>query len=520
MSRVQLFVMFLCLHAVFFPFCTSHAMGDWTSFRNGGGSRSAAPLPINWSPDRGIAWQRELVGYGQSTPVAFGEHLYVCSVDGGMKEQCVLQCLDIKTGHEVWQYRMPAATTAASNYMASRAAPSPATDEHAVYAFYEGGDVVAVDHSGNLLWKRTLTSDYGPFDNNHGLGASPALHQNKLILNIEHRGPSYVIALDTMSGKTVWKTDRTSSSSWSSPIVARCQGVEQVIISSGGTASGYDFETGDLKWSVTGLDGNSVPSPTVVESRLFIGARPAEFSTDDGSGANCCIDLARVGEDNAPFAWRASRVSCDYASPVLAGAYAYYINKSGVLHCLNASTGQTLYSKRIGIQCWGTPIVAGEYVYFFGKDGRTVVVRVQDELSIVATNDLWDLNDPPKPESYVEAVRSEPRQGVAGEGSSGNTRRSGGPGAGMRTMIQNADLNKDGVLDVDEIPTDLKPMLNRIDSNSDGSLDASEIAAMLENFAARRADSQASSRDPIVYGAIASDGRIVIRTGTRIYCVR
>lgn len=520
-ARVQCCVKGFVSPLAFLALLGGSGMCDWTSFRNGGVSQSSVPLPTKWSPESGIAWQRELIGYGQSTPIVFGERLYVCSVEGEMKDSCVLQCLSLQSGEEVWQYRMPAANRAASNYMASRAAPTPAVDENAVYAFYEGGNVVALDHAGKLLWKRDLTAEYGPFDNNHGLGASPTLYKNRLILNVEHRGPSYLIALDTSNGQTLWKTDRPSSSSWSSPIVAPCRGRTQVIVSSGGTASGYDVETGVLDWKVDGLEGNSVPSPTVLDSKLLIGARPAEFSADESSGANCCIDLERVGEQGKEVLWRASKVSCDYASPVVAGSYAYFLSKAGVLHCLRVDTGEVLYSKRLGIQCWGTPIVSGDSVYFFGKDGRSIVIRVQDEFEIVATNDLWDLSNPPKPESYVEAVRSEARGGESGgEGGRPNGRRGGGAGGGMMAMIQTADKNSDGILSAEEIPQDLKPMLARVDLNSDGSLDAAEIKAMSESFAARRADSQASARDPIVYGAVAAGDRIVIRTGTRIYCIQ
>ncbi len=145
-----------------------------------------------------------------------------------MKDECLVSCLELATGKSLWTYRQPASAKAASNYMASRAAPTPMVDRNGVFAFFESGDLVAVDHSGKLVWNRSLSSEYGAFDNNHGLGSSPTQTDSLVILNVEHKGPSYLIAIDKSNGKTVWKTDRKSSSSWSSPIVLSAETNKQL----------------------------------------------------------------------------------------------------------------------------------------------------------------------------------------------------------------------------------------------------------------------------------------------------
>ena len=193
-----------------------YSFADWPSFRNGGASQVASSLPTTWSATQGIAWQRELIGYGQSTPVVRGDKIYLAAVEGAMKDNCVIQCLDMKSGNELWKYSFESSNKAPSNYAASRAAPTPIVENDAVYSFFESGDVVAVDHKGKRLWQRNLTADYGKFENGHGLGASPVQAKGHMILNIEHKGPSYLLALGNKTGATVWKTDRPSSSSWSS----------------------------------------------------------------------------------------------------------------------------------------------------------------------------------------------------------------------------------------------------------------------------------------------------------------
>ncbi|MFM7831948.1 MAG: PQQ-binding-like beta-propeller repeat protein, partial [Planctomycetaceae bacterium] len=145
-----------------------------------------------------------------------------------------------------------------SNYSASRAAPTPVVDASGVYCFFEGGDVLALSHSGELLWKRDLVAEYGRFQNNHGLGSSPTQTDDLVILNIEHRGPSFLLALQKRTGATVWRSERPSGTSWTSPIVAEFGGELQVIVSSAGSVTGWSPRDGVQLWTVGGLAGNSV----------------------------------------------------------------------------------------------------------------------------------------------------------------------------------------------------------------------------------------------------------------------
>ena len=485
------------------------ACADWTSFRNGGESRADSDLPVRWSPESGIAWQRELPGYGQSSPVIRDGRLFVTAVAGPMKERLVIACISLKDGALIWSYEQPAANQGASNYMASRAAPTPAVDEAGVYAFFESGDVVAVDLDGKLRWKRDLTADFGEFDNHHGLGSSIAQSSDTVFINIEHHGPSYLLALAKATGATTWRTDRDSSSSWSSPLVANVQERPQVIVSSGGSVVGYSQSDGKQLWKVGELEGNSVPSPTLDGSRLLVGARIAEFTDGSGNRSNCCLDLTRLSNGKVGVQWSASRAISDYASPVVCQGNAYFVNKLGALHCLDAATGEIRYTQRLDGECWATPVVTDSLVYFFRKDGGTRVLRAGPAYKLVAENRLWDPATPPKPETYVE---HQPKRG----GHGGPTRG----GGGLASALLAADANKDGVVTLGEAPERFRGMFPRGDADKNGELDEAEIEAMSKSFAARRAESRNSARDPIVYGAAASAGAIVVRTGTRLYCIQ
>jgi len=511
---------------------------SWTGFRNGGTSRLSGSLPLQWSPDAGISWQTETDGYGQSAPVIADGKVFVASVIGEQKEQCAVTAFELKDGQRVWQHRFEAARQAPSSYMMARSAPTPVVVSDAVYVFFESGDLVAVSPDGQQLWHRDLNADYGPFQNNHGLGSSPAQTADMIVLNMEHKGPSFVLAVDKRTGKTRWKTDRPSGSSWTTPIVAGPDSQQQVVVSSGGDVSGYDPENGNQLWSVEGLEGNSVPSPCAVGEYVFIGARIPEFgSASDAAKSNLCIRI--TGDSAQPYelCWRATKAVSDYASPVVDGEQVYFLNKVGVLYCVDAMSGETIYQQRLRAECWATPIVTQDGIYFFAKDGTVKVVQRGREFGVVATNQLWDQKDPPEPETYREAARSHGHGSHSAEAGSGHggppggdgskpsgkgesaSPASGGRASGMIAAMMKGDINVDGILQADEISADFRPMLKRVDTNGDGSLDQKELAAMAKSFAERRKNSQASSRDPIVYGVAAVPGTIVVRTGTRLYCI-
>ena len=502
----------------------------WREFRNGGRSEATGELPLAWSPTSGIGWQKELIGYGQSIPIIQAGRAYLTSVDGPMKDACVVTCLDLRSGETLWTERFDASQKAASNLMASRAAPTPLIDDQRLIAFFESGDCAAFDLAGKKLWHRDLVKDYGRFDNNHGLGTSPSQNAELVFINIEHRGPSYLLALDKATGQTRWKVDRPSSSSWSSPVVARREGIEHVIVSSAGKVDAYVANSGDLAWTMGGLDGNSVPSPTIIDNQIFVGARVPEFGGEgDASRSNLCITLGNSSQAQPQVAWRAAKAVSDYASPVVSGKFVYYINKIGVLYCLDRETGNMHYMERLGTQCWATPIVTGDKLFFFGKDGKTQIVRAGEKFDLLASNLLWNPDSPPKPESYVETSSSE-SGGGPNAGSGGGPRGPGGPGAaaggaggrrgsGMLESLAQRDNNGDGKLTEDELPADFRAMMARVDKNGDGAIDRDELKAMAESFAARRSDSREAARDPIVYGAAAAEGSILVRCGTRLYCI-
>jgi outer membrane protein assembly factor BamB len=367
--------------------------GRWPSLHNGGNtSTELQRLPLHWSEAEGIRWQVQLPGYGQSAPAIWDGRIYVTAIEGDQKETCILLVFDLATGTVLWTHRFPATTQMENSYMVSRAAPTPMVDQQGVYALFESGDLHALTHAGQLRWSLSLFDEHDRhFDNAHGYGASPAQTSDAIIVVVDHRGPSYLAAISKMAGQEIWKTARTSRASWTSPKVTQVGDHEQIVISSGGTVDGYDTATGKQLWSHTGLTGNMIISATVQGDRVFVGADVGnrEQDAESAQASNCCLRITPDSAEAYVLQWKAQRALAHYASPLAHGPHVYYLNKVGVLYCLDTQTGEEIFAQRTRGPCWAQPIAAGRHLYLFHKDGQTTVIEAGRTFSVVARNRLW-----------------------------------------------------------------------------------------------------------------------------------
>lgn len=346
---------------------------SWPGFRGNGGSHSEAKnLPLKWSEESSVAWSQELDGYGQSSPVVYGDHVIVTSVLGDNKETVRIDCLDLKSGEPVWTQSFDASQQVKKSTYVSQAAPTPVVDGERVYAFFESGDVIALSHEGELIWKRSLTKDFGEFAGNHGVGASAALASSGLIVLVDHDGPSYLICLDLETGEDVWKVDREKRVSWSSPIVAGSGDDEEILISSNGVAESYKATDGTRKWIFEGIEGNTVASPGVSGSHVIVG------SSDRGESIAIPRDSSgELGKD--AVVWTAEKSASSFGSPLVHDGLVYFVNKAGVAFCNNLEDGSLNWALRLPASCWASPVAAGNRIYFFSTNGTTTVLEANAE---------------------------------------------------------------------------------------------------------------------------------------------
>lgn len=398
------------------------ASHNWPGFLADGTNRtSAQALPMHWSPDEGVAWEVKIPGYGQSSPVVWRSRVFVTSIDGDNKERCLVYAFDLKTGEKLWTSEFAASQKTKYGYMVSRAAPTPAVDGNGLYVFFESGDVAKFSHDGEKQWNRSLVKEYGEFQSNHGIGSSLAQTDNSLVILAAHDGPSYLLSIDKASGKTLWKAQRESRVSWTSPIAAKVDDKTQIVVSSNGSVQGYDAADGSVLWTLDGISGNTIPSASFSGDRVLIGAGVGRRNPDEALAArsNCCLQLKeRDGEPGYDVAWSATKATSSYATPLAHRGCAYFVNKVGVVYCLDLATGKQHYAKRIDGACWASPLGVGDHVYFFTKKGVTTVIKAGPKFEKVASNQLWneeatptDTEQPASESAAGEATSRQPSSG-------------------------------------------------------------------------------------------------------------
>ena len=349
-------------------------------------------VPTTWSPEKNIAWKVKLTGSGQSSPVVWADRVFVTSIDGALKDTCIVTSVSLENGRILWTYQAAASQPVRSNYYQSRAAPTPVVDAGGVYAFFETGNLVSLSHDGKERWTRSLVDDFGEFEVRIGLSASLTQTEDHLIVLVDHEGPSYLLAIDKKTGKDVWKTARFSRQSYSSPVLLSVDGKPQIVVSSAGSVDGYDPQTGTLLWTYEEVGGNRSTTPLPVSgNRFLIAASPGMHDeyVVDARKSNLVMEIEFKDDTYLPkVVWRTNKAMPSFASPIAHQGLAYWVTKIGIVFCFDAETGEKIYSARLGQSCWATPIGIGNRVYFFGKNGTTVVIKAGREFEVLQKNEL------------------------------------------------------------------------------------------------------------------------------------
>jgi outer membrane protein assembly factor BamB len=375
---------------------------SWPAFRGDGRSVTAArQLPLEWGPQQNIAYRVTLPGYGQSSPVVWKDQAYLTAIDGEQKEKLYVVAVHLPTGRIAWQKEFSATQKGRNNPMMSRAAATPVVDEKGVYCFFESGDLIALSHDGTLRWQRSFSKDYGPINSNHELASSPAQFGDMLFVLVDHQGPSYLIAIDKATGNTRWKTDRNTTSSWTSPVVTQANGKVVIVAASNESVIAYDAETGRELARLTGLTGLNIPSPTAVGEWIVLGAGINRLKPDAAASArsNCLLRLQnKDGQWSLSQVWPGSKAVSAFASPVIHQGHVYFLTREGMVYCVDARTGAQRYAERLEDEVWATPVAAGDRLYFFGKKGITIVLKSGPEFEKLAVNRLWT------PQEYAERL--------------------------------------------------------------------------------------------------------------------
>jgi outer membrane protein assembly factor BamB len=355
------------------------------------GASARGNPPVEWSETKNVKWKVEIPGLGSGTPVVWGDRIFVQTAvpTGDGKQRFMVLAVGRPDGKVLWQRvvreEAPHEAHHATNTFASASA---LTDGQHVYAFFGSRGLYALDWNGQVKWEK----DLGDMNVKLGFGeaSSPVLHGEKLVVNWDHEGESFIVALDKRTGKELWRVPREEKTSWSTPLVVEHGGKAQVITSATHRVRSYDLATGALVWEASGMTANAIPTPVHQDGVVFL-------TSGFRGNALLAVHLAGAKGDvtNTPAVlWRYDRDTPYVPSPLLYGGQLYILkSNSGVLSAFEARSGKKLYGEQRleGVpNVYASPLGAGGRVYIAGRDGGVAVVQHGPEFKLLAVNRLDD----------------------------------------------------------------------------------------------------------------------------------
>jgi outer membrane protein assembly factor BamB len=386
--------------------------GNWPEWRgpSAQGHANATGLPETWSETSNIAWKTPLPGRGHSTPVMWGDHIWLTTAfekaatadevkqrlasNTGDQPLVVLSsvslhavCVDRNSGkilHDIELLNVKDPQWA--HQLNSYASPTPVLEEGRLYAHFGAFGTVALDTKTlKVLWKNQelhVMHENGP-------GSTAVLHGDRLIAHFDGSDQQFIAAFDKNTGKVAWKTPRSGEmdprpqqkKAYGTPLVVMMNGQAVVVSSAADNIYGYDAQSGKELWKIHyGELGFSMSTVPVADDQQIY------FST--AFGKSQVIALKYAGLKTPEIAWRNNKNAPKMCSPVLHGGLLFYVDDGGIVSCVDTKTGEAFYRERLGGKFSASPILADGKLYFCSREGVVSIVPAAKEFKILAQNTL------------------------------------------------------------------------------------------------------------------------------------
>ena len=395
---------------------------DWPHWRGplATGVWSGGAVPASWSATENIAWKAPLSGLGVSTPIVVGDRVIVTSQAGagdrrpgthprlvqgadaatageralggdtptaGGDVAFLVEAFNRADGTRAWQYRIAAdGPLTPVHDKHNLATPSPVSDGRTIFAWFGTGQIVALTTDGKPVWQRHLGRDLGPFDIQWGHGSSPTVRGNLLYLLCDQPAVSALLAVDTRSGKEVWRADRGKGrSSYSTPLIVELPGDRaEVIVNSSERIDAYDARTGAHLWFTGDANRFPIPMPVVHDGIIYTtrGYRSGPYSAIRPGG--------RGDITGSHVVWHVATGAPYVSSIVYAAGLLFMANDAGVITAVDAATGARVWQERTGGVFSASPVAADGKVFFVSESGETIVVRASREPAVLSRNDIGE----------------------------------------------------------------------------------------------------------------------------------
>jgi outer membrane protein assembly factor BamB len=401
------------------------AAGSWPSFRGPAASGVAdrQNLPDEWNGETGknILWKTPIPGLAHSSPIVWGDRLFVTSAvssrpdasfrpglygDGDASDdrsvhKWMLYAVDKHTGDITWERVAYEGEPVDKRHVKSTYASStPATDGRIVAAAFGSQGVYAYDVNGAFLWSVDLGRlDLGAYDIptfEWGPASSPILWNGLVILQCDTQKDSFVLALDSETGETVWKTDRDELPSWGTPSVYEGPSGAELITNASNFIRGYDLRSGKELWRLGGSSKITAPTPIFTNELIVVasGRRPEQPIFVLRPGARGDITLADGQTESKAIVWSRRRRGPYMPTPLIHDGLLYVLANNGIFDAYDLATGDEIYRTRIphlGSGFSASPVAADGKIYLSNEDGDMIVVAVGREFNHIATNSMGEL---------------------------------------------------------------------------------------------------------------------------------
>ena len=358
---------------------TASGETNWPRWRGPqqNGHTTETNLPVKWSAQN-IAWKTQLPGVGQSSPIIWGDRIFLTAELGKGQERLVF-CIDRQSGKILWQQTAWKGTPEKSHDMNGWASASCATDGEIVVAFFGVGGIHAYTVEGKPLWSKDLGTFAGPW----GTAACPVIVDQLVIQNCDADTNANLIAFNKKTGQEAWRTKRKDYRGWSTPIVVDTGKRRELVLNGHEGVQAYDPATGRELWFCSSPVGRGEPTVTPVGDLLCVvnGLKGGNFYAVRPGGDGDVSDTHR--------AWSTPRQGArDCPSPIVVGDYIIVSDMDGVATCYDAGDGHIYWKERLGGKYSGSPIAANGLVYILNEAGVTKVIKPGPQLEVVAENPL------------------------------------------------------------------------------------------------------------------------------------
>ncbi len=398
MAKYRLLFFLVGFSFIFFSAFYKTSEKNWTHFRGSklDGIANVEFCPVKWAPDSNIVWKTKIHGRGWSSTVVYEDQIWMTTATDDGKEMYAV-CVDFNSGEILFDIKLFAPDSIFRKHdINSFATPTPCIEKDRVYThFGKYGTACLSTHDGSIIWQRT---DFKAL-HIQGPGASPIIYKDLLILHIEGTKRQLITALNKSTGETVWETERPKEiydklepigkKAYITPIIIDVNGRKMMISNGSAMCAAYDPDTGKEIWRIIRGEDSTIAMPFTEDGMVYFNTG---FMTDENNQRYS--ELIAVNPDgsgdfeSSNLKWSIQTPILQLATPLIKDGLIYTIDTKNNMMCIEAGSGNTIWSKRLKGKYNSSPVYAAGNIYFTSTNGNTTVVKEGRELHIIAENKL------------------------------------------------------------------------------------------------------------------------------------